>query len=232
MRQSSSPGVTSTTVDAASDDQSEPDDRMAVLDIRHFLLLLLEEGMTIFYQPFTGRVIEPQLFGALISAMSMFYADGSGPSGQRIPQDLEFRGYRASASYGDLVTGVFLHHGRVPEGLVAGLERFISVFESEYGLVLKRWDGDARLFNLTDLRRELFESLNCPDLLPHELTLRAMLSLQREPYGAILGELRRYTARRGQFFFGDAVRRLSSPGNYSDWKAHLLLSEMRTRGLI
>jgi len=65
-----------------------------------------------------------------------------------------------------------------------------------------------------------------------ELTLRAVLSLVREPYGAILGEIRRYTASHGQFFFGDAVRRLPSPGNYSDWKAHLLLSEMRTRGLI
>jgi len=219
-------------VSTASDSQSEADDRIAVVDIKQFLLLLLEEGRTIFYQPFTARAFEPQLFGALISAMSTFHADGTSPVGQRIPEDLEFRGYRSSASYGGLVTGVFLQHGRVPDGLVAGLQRFISMFESEYGLVLKRWDGDARLFNLTDLRRELFESLNCPDLLPHELTLRAMLSLQREPYGAILGELRRHTARRGQFFFGDAVRRLSSPGNYSDWKAHLLLSEMRTRGLI
>ena len=205
---------------------------MAVLDIKHFLLLRLEEGLTIFYQPFTARVIEPQLFGALISAMSAFYADGSSPVGQRIPQDLEFRGYRSSASYGDLITGVFLHHGRVPEGLVAGLERFISMFESEYGLVLKGWDGDARLFSSADLRSELFESLNCPDLLPHELTYRAMFSLQREPFGAVLGELRRYTASRGQFFFGDAVRRLSSLGNYSEWGAHLLLSEMRNRGLI
>ena len=145
---------------------------------------------------------------------------------------MEFRGYRFSASYGDLVTGVFLHHGRVPEGLIVGLQRFISLFESEYGLVLRRWSGDARLFNLTDLRRELFESLDSLDLVPHELTLRAMLSLQKEPYGTILGELRRYTARRGQFFFGDAVRRLSSSGNYSGRKAYLILSEMRTTGLI
>lgn len=219
-------------MDAASDSQSEPDDRIAVLDIRHLLLLRLEEGLTIFYQPFTAKAIEPQLFGALISAMSAFYADGSSPVGQRIPQDLEVRGYRSSASYGKFVTGVFLHHGSIPERVVAGLERFISMFESEYGLVMRNWDGDARLFNITDLRKGLFESLNCTDMMPHEFTYRAMLSLWKEPYGPILGEIRRYSAGRGQFFFGDAIRRLSLLGNYSESRIHLLLSEMRDRGLI
>ena len=87
------------------------------------------------------------------------------------------------------------------------------------------------MFNVTDLRRDLFEALGCPDLVPHELTHRAMLSLQREPYGTVLGELRRYSARRGQFFIGDAVRKLASSGDCSSQSVYLLLSEMRNKGL-
>jgi hypothetical protein len=230
--QSSSLEVTSVTLSSGVEDLSYSGEEAAAVDIRHFLLLLLDEGLTIFYQPFTARAIEPQLFGALISAMSAFYADGSGPVGYRIPQDLEFRGYGFSASYGDRVTGILLHHRPVSDRLVVGLKRFVELFESQYRLVLTRWDGDARLFNVEDLRRDLFESLDCPDLVPHELTHRAMLSLQREPYGTTLGELRRYSARRGQFFIGDAVRRLASSGNCSVQRIYLLLSEMRSKGLI
>ncbi len=220
------------TLSTGSEGLSDSDDKTAAVDIKHFLLLLLDEGLTIFYQPFTARAIEPQLFGALISAMSAFYADGSGPVGYRIPEGLEFRGYPFSASYGDLVTGVLLHHESVPDQLMAGLQRFVGLFESQYRLVLTRWDGDVRLFSIADLRTDLLESLDCPDLVPHELTHRAMLSLQREPYGATLGELRRYSARSGQFFIGDAVRRLASSEDCSAQRIYLLLSEMRGKGLI
>jgi hypothetical protein len=224
--------VTSVTPSTGCEDPSDFDSETAAIDIKHFLLLLLDEGLTIFYQPFTARAIEPQLFGALISAMSAFYADGSGPVGYRIPQGLEFRGYRYSASYGEVVTGVLLHNGCVPEKLAEGIEGFVDLFESQYRLVLTRWAGDARLFNIAELRRDLCECFNCPDLLPHELTPKAMLSLQREPYGKTLAELRRLSARRGQFFIGDIVRRLSSSGNCTARRAYLLLSEMRSRGLI
>lgn len=220
------------TLSTGSEDIAECDNTMAALDIKHFLLLLLDEGLTIFYQPFTARAIEPQLFGALISAMSAFYAEGPDPAGYRIPEGLEFRGYCFVAAYGDLVTGVLLHHGSIPEHLITGLQRFVGLFESQYRLVLTRWDGDARLFNIGDLRADLFESLNCPDIVPHELTRRAMLSLQRGPYAITLDELRRYSARHGHFFIGDAVGRLASSSSCSSRRAYLLLSEMRGRGLI
>ena len=220
------------TLSKGPEGPADSSDETGVLDIRHFLLLLLDEGLTLFYQPFAAKAVEPQLFGALISATSAFYSEGSSPVGYRIPQDLDVRGYRLSASYGGLVTGVLLHQGCVSEKIVGGVERFVELFESQYRLVVTRWSGDTRLFNVTDLRRDLFESLNCTDLLPHEITYRGMLSLQRGSYGTVLAELRKYSARLGHFFIGDVVSRLASSWNWPPQSIYHLLSEMRSKGLI
>lgn len=200
--------------------------------IKHVLVFLIEDGLTIFHQQLTSQSIDPQQMGGLIWAISASKAVKDGCEGCVFPEDLHLEGFNVTAKVGSVVATVLLHDEVLPLTIGGKLLQFNGAFEKEYGHVLKNWAGRLRLFDQDDIAKIISKYLDLSDYVPHQLTDLATLGMMNSPFAPFLFLIQKNLNDKGWFYPEEIVSVIHGETGLPRREIRVLLAKMRKMGQI
>ncbi|MFW9955592.1 MAG: hypothetical protein ACFFD3_13675 [Candidatus Thorarchaeota archaeon] len=190
--------------------------------IQHIIVSLSNSGLAIFHKSFSSVKIDPDLFSALFTAVSMMNRIYVGQG--EAYEVLQFDKWTAKICQGQYLTGIILSDIAVVDEIVGRLERFVLAFEHEYGFLLHNWHGDRTFFDHDWANFQLMECLVSNES-NYRLNDRAIRLLENARQIRVFQLIRRYAG--GTYFRIEALAdRLVSELDISKGHAMDYLSEL------
>ncbi|MHA1576165.1 MAG: hypothetical protein ACTSU3_02275, partial [Candidatus Thorarchaeota archaeon] len=115
--------------------------------LRHIILTLIESGLTVFHQTFSDEIIDPDLFSALITAISLGRRMDDGLGDKSENEVFEVERQKANLCYGKHLAGIAISETPLDTEFMTRLKEFINTFETEYEFLLVNWHGDITFFD-------------------------------------------------------------------------------------
>lgn len=115
--------------------------------VRHIIISLSSSGLALFHKSFSGKEIEPDLFSALLTALSLMTKIVGVDEVPEEYQTYQVDNRLATVCQGEYLVGILVSDTPIASEIVQRLERFISTFEEEYGFLLNNWHGDRTFFD-------------------------------------------------------------------------------------
>ncbi len=115
--------------------------------IRHIIISLIDSGLSLFYESFSEDPVDPDLFSALFTAITLSNRAESKTDSKSTHDIYDLEDYVIHICYGEQLAGIAIADGIVDNKTMEQLTQFVKVYESEYGLILTNWDGDFSFFD-------------------------------------------------------------------------------------
>lgn len=137
------------------------------LEIRHVILTLIDSGLALFHQTFSNEIIDPNLFSALVTAISLGRRVNNDSEEECKNETFEVDRHNANICYGKYLAGIAISDTPLDSKLMTRLKKFIKAFEIEYEFLLVNWHGDISFFD-----QEWASTMLSQYLYPSELMYR------------------------------------------------------------
>ncbi len=178
-------------------------------NVSDIILCLSTSGLSILHLSFSNEEIDPDLFSALLTAISIAKSQSELSASSEDAGVFSIDNKTATICYGKYLAGIIIGNDRADDVILIRLKQFIEYFESEYEFILRNWHGEQTFFDYEWASQQLLDFLNGrSESAIYQLQSIALHTLQNARHIRLIQLIQRF-APSGNFNFDEACIHIS-----------------------